>query len=543
MKRLASVAIVFMVLWLVVPSIGQAQLYPEWGDSYNGTDNLNDVAVDLVAIGETLYVVGGEKFYNPPYERSKIVIRKYSPDGILLAEGEFPPPELADTVSQAVPNCIVALSGGKLAVGGSVLRIGTSGGECLLVIFNPDLSVHAWHIFSGNFLASHTGLFFLAYEPVNGCIYGAGAIVDTASSLFYDKVIVVKYDTEAQPLWDPFPQFVYSHYSRAYGFAIDEAGNSYVTARDGTYDVISTASFDTNGDLRWSDSYVGPDNTVCYDLAIDLLGRVHVVGYSGSADIDAIDLVYSSTGDFLETETLIYDGYAPGLTAYFVSLAFDQSGNRYLIGGAEPSTGGDLLHALIVKTDLMGQVQWQSLWTHDSTYSHEASLLVLDDYGRLMVCERGHTGFSAVPENNFLVFNQLDGTLVGYAQTLVVDDPVYSYHTLSLTRSESGNIYFCGDKQFSGQGLDWAVIKFIPFVTGEASWDNLLRPNDLTRLVGFLKGKWDIYPSLIGDVNGDCLIDLADVTYYVQYFMSGDFPPAYGDCVDLEAWFLDQVGP
>ena len=70
---------------------------------------------------------------------------------------------------------------------------------------------------------------------------------------------------------------------------------------------------------------------------------------------------------------------------------------------------------------------------------------------------------------------------------------------------------------------------FWTWMLGDVDQSHTVDIADLTYFVQFLfQGGSDIVPLFVGDVNGSCTVDIADLTYLVQYFFAGGDSPKVG---------------
>jgi hypothetical protein len=231
------------------------------------------------------------------------------------------------------------------------------------------------------------------------------------------------------------------------GFAVDAAGNSYITGIGGSSsntDVV-TASFAADGTPRWSRAYDGPAGW--HDqgraLALGFDGHLYVTGNTpgpGSYS-NVLVLEYdAATGDLLDTVQLAAGEWA---SEHGGSVAADAAGNVY-IGGGTTGDGGD---ALIVALDPAGEVRWRRTWDGPASapYSQDsAQKVLLDPNGDVLVMIHGVMA-SNHPDYVVLKYASHDGQLLWQA-TWGVNGGDYPR---DLEIDAAGDIYV------TGTGIDW----------------------------------------------------------------------------------------
>jgi hypothetical protein len=165
------------------------------------------------------------------------------------------------------------------------------------------------------------------------------------------------------------------------GFAVDTAGNSYVTGISGSESNtdITTAAFGPDGSLLWSRTFNGPANghDQARGITIGPGGVLYVTGNTPDPLFYAKVLLLAydaATGDLLNT---IQYSSGPGTSEFGGAVATDAGGNVYVVGG----TVGDGGDALILAFDTQGQLLWRKRWDGqaDGPYSQDSAFQVLVD--------------------------------------------------------------------------------------------------------------------------------------------------------------------
>jgi uncharacterized delta-60 repeat protein len=173
--------------------------------------------------------------------------------------------------------------------------------------------------------------------------------------------------------------------------AADKSGNCYVTgytsAFSSNFDYI-TVKYDKNGDTLWTAIYNGEsnDDDKAFGIAVDQDGNVYVTGYSYSSrnGYDYLTVKYNSTG--VQQWTARYDGTGNSEDKAF-GIATDQDGNIYVTG---KSKGSNLSFDYVtIKYSPDGTMQWCDRYDGPSGDDDEADAITIDKRGNICV-----TGFS-----------------------------------------------------------------------------------------------------------------------------------------------------
>lgn len=147
---------------------------------------------------------------------------------------------------------------------------------------------------------SGDGAYAIAVDD-SGYIYVTGSSIDTTN--FWNDYATIKYNTLGDTVWVRRYDGPSRKGDGAYGIAIDEDGNVYVTG--GSYDTITgtdyaTVKYNSSGDIEWVQRYNGNanDQDIAYAIALDNTGYVYVTGLSISllTGYDYATIKYSTVG-------------------------------------------------------------------------------------------------------------------------------------------------------------------------------------------------------------------------------------------------------
>ncbi len=216
---------------------------------------------------------------------------------------------------------------------------------------------------------------------VNGNTFVAGSY-DVGS--FSDaEAIVQKYSPDGTLLWvktwggdeDDF----------AYGVAVDNDGNAYVTGQThsfgSAYYMVFILKYAPDGLLLWQKTWGGDRYGNGAAIALDGTGLLYVTGcmqYSNGKDTLLL-LKYDTNGNYIDMKALSASENLIGL-----ALTTNSAGDIYIAGRTKaPAQVADIL---IVKYSFNGILQWQKHWGGDET--DEAYGICVDAGGDVYVSGR-----------------------------------------------------------------------------------------------------------------------------------------------------------
>ena len=406
----------------------------------------------------------------------------------------------------------------------------------------------------------HDELSDMAVDDAGNCClvgynYGAGTDRD---------YVTVKYDRQGYQLWRQRYNGTGNNRDVAVAVAVDAWGNVLVTGYSfgagANYD-FSTVKYDPAGNQLWTVRYNGVTNSNEYatDLAVDQLGNVYVTGYvqvygSGS---DCITIKYDPAGNEQWVRRYMGSGFGYHSGA---AIQVDSQNNIIVCGYSEQMFSGR--DYLVLKYDPDGAELWASLYTGPNQGYDEACALAVDDEDSIYVTGRSY-GFGTGTDCVTVKYNAagdevwsqrysgpanagdqgskitLDGdghVFVGgisKAYHNAYDYVIVKYNTqngaqkwvrhyeadvewdtpMDLGVDARGDVYFCGQSDLHGAGLDYILVKYDH--TGRAQWlrwyDGPAGAADRALTLG-LDQAGDIYVGGVSD-GGDTRQDFATIKY------------------------------
>jgi hypothetical protein len=507
--------ILVILLLLGVPIFAQS-VDTAWVRRYDGPVYGDDKAVyvSVDSLGN-VYVTGSSKGNGTSLDITTI---KYHPDGDTAWIRRYNGPASRDDYVGGM----TLDNSGNVYLTGSIGDTAGSGSDYITIKYylNGDT---AW---------------IRRYESDDGPHYSNDLEIDTSDNVYVTgygtksrvpfDYITIKYHPNGDTAW--VRRYNGPADSTDYGISleVDDSGNVYVTGISvgiGTYEDFATIKYYPNGDTAWVRRYNGPENEDdrAYDLVIDDSGNVYVTGYSGSWPYtDYITLKYYPNGDTAWIRR--YDGLGNGHDFPWTN-AVDNLGNVFVTGRSEGSgTGQDYA---TIKYYPNGDTAWVRRYNGPGNSYDEAFYLAVDNIGNVYV-----TGSSG-GQNNQYPYNEDYATIKYYpngdtAWVRRYNGPADSGDVpFSVAVDNSGSVYVTGYSRGNGTGDDYATIKYIEFLRGDANKDGKVTVADVVYLINYLfkGGPVPIPGTIVGDANCDGKVTVADVVYLINYLFKGGPPP------------------
>lgn len=250
--------------------------------------------------------------------------------------------------------------------------------------------------------------------------------------------------------------------NQAYGIAVDNDGNVYVTGARTSADCgrdYCTIKINPSGQLLWEETYNGDGNgdDWAVAIAVDDEGNVYVTGasYGIETDLDIVTIKYDTDGN--EQWVARYNGPVNG-EDYAYDIAIDAQGNVYVVGvswgGESWSEGTDYDYA-VVKYNSEGMMQWLVRYDRVNGWD-EATAIAVDGEGNVYVTGWAWTSEGAWDYTTMKLDTNGQGVWIAYYGGPANDLDF----ARDIAVDEEGNVYVTGWSKGIGTGFDYATIKY-----------------------------------------------------------------------------------
>ena len=462
-----------------------AQVDTAWVRRYNGPGNGDDYARSIAVDGSgNVYVTGGSEGSGTGDDYATI---KYYPNGDTAWVRRYNGPENDEDVA----NAIAVDGSGNVYVTGYIMS-SSFDDDYATIKYYPDGDT-AW-------VRRYNG-------PDNWYDYAYAIAVDGSGNVYvtgrsYFAYATIKYYPDGDTAW------VRRYNGEASAITVDGSGNVYVTGQSEWSGTTSmdyvTIKYYPDGDTAWVRIYNGPGNDYdrAYAIAVDGSGNVCVTGesYGSGTSRDYATIKYYPDGDTAWVRR--YNGPDNG-DDWGQGIAVDGSGNVYVTGGSWGS--GTSIDYATIKYYANGDTAWLRRYNGPTNYYDVASAIAIDGSGSVYIT--GYSGTIKYDANG----NQM---WVG------------PWGEIDIAVDDSGNVYITGTSGGSGTYWDYATIKYIQFLHGDANGDAVVDVGDVVYLINYLY-KSGPPPVLLvaGDTNCDGIVDIGDVVYLINYLYRGGDPP------------------
>jgi hypothetical protein len=352
----------------------------------------------------------------------------------------------------------------------------------------------------------------------SGNVYVTGNSYDYATNYDY---ATIKYYPDGDTAWVRRYDDPENGSDEAYALTIDDSGNVYLTGNmNGDY---GTIKYYTNGDAAWVRRYNGPVNQASFAkaIAIDGTGNVYVTGYSfGNGNYeDYATVKYDPSGNELWVRRYNELSYTHDAAC---ALAVDDSNNVYVTGSTSyPTARGTIYAYATIKYSSDGDTVWVRQY---GSYRQRFPVgLALDTFGNVYV-----TG-------DIWTMPMADYATIKYyangdsAWTKIYNGPSGGGDQASaIAVDDSGNIFVTGLSDNSEGGIDYATIKYVQFLCGDANKDGVVDVGDVVYLINYLYRSGPLPMPILhaGDANCDQVVDVGDVVYVINYLFKGGPAPS-----------------
>jgi hypothetical protein len=485
-----------------------------WVKLYNGSGNYLDEAYAIaVDSSGNVYVTGKSYGDNWTYEDYATI--KYYPNGDSVWARRYNGP--GDITDKA---CAIAIDdSGNVYVTGYSWG-GLSGDDYATIKYYPKGNT-AWvkrYNGPGN---GHDEACAIAVDEY-GNVYVTGGSWGGGSSNDY---ATIKYYPNGDTVWLRRYNGPGNGHDGASAIAVDGFGNIYVTgASEGigaNYD-YATIKYYPNGDTAWVRRYNGPgyDYDYAHAMTIDGSGNIYVAGQSigTGTQHDYTTIKYDSSGNELWVRR--YNG--PGNSNdQIYAMAMDGSGSVYVTGQSY-GVGSGYDYATI-KYYPNGDTAWVRRYTGPAYDYDCASAITIDGSGNAYVT--GQSIGTGTQHDYATIKYDSSGNEFWIRR---YNGPGGSYdYARAITVDGRGNVYVTGGTYGSVLYLDYATIKYCQSLLGDANGDGVIDIGDVVYLINYLFRFGDPpCPSEAGDINCDEVIDIGDVVYLINYLFKDGPPPS-----------------
>ena len=391
--------------------------------------------------------------------------------------------------------------------------------------------------------------------------YSVALVVDNSGNIYltgisgdyfgnYIDYLTIKYLPDGDTAWVRRYNGPGNGDDYAYGIAIDDSNNAYVTGRS---EGCLTIKYFPNGDTAWVRRYKGRDNylNAAYAIALDGSDVVYVIGES-----------FQGSETYSDYLTIKYSCKHPPI--------IDQIEAKYVVEGNELTfsvhvidTDRDsiALHTTNMPANALftdscngtGIFSFHPSYTQAGSYTVEfiatdPSGLADSELVCITVIEAGNQRPKLAPlKDAVAAINQVlsirisatdpDGTIPHLFADSLPNNSFFhdslngkGIFTFTPDNSQYDSIYrvtfIASDDSLS----DSAVMKItvIEYFTGDANGDGKVTVSDVIYLINYLfKGGPTPNPLLAGDANHDDKVTVADVIYLINYLFKGGPSPIF----------------
>ncbi|RCK71930.1 MAG: Cell surface protein [Ignavibacteriae bacterium] len=357
----------------------------KWLRRYNGSDNGNDIAIDIVVdtIGN-VYVTGTG--YNNGTSLDYVTV-KYNPNGVQMWVAQYNSEGTNDDYTidldiDTLNNIYV------FGLDYTVIKYSYNRNQDWVKKFTPSNSS------SGSYEATKFVI------DKNGYIYMAGSKL-YSFDFFPFGFSCIKSNTYGVEQWNKFYKVSGDSRNYASAMVLDSSSNVYVTGNGcfpfTNYDYV-TVKYNTAGKIEWSATYnhhigkPGDNDEIATAITTDNFGYVYITGAG----------MMPGLGYNYLTAKYSYDGVLQWATSYFcdgynndsaIAIAVDRNGNVYVTGYSDSAMGYDYT---TIKYNNDGNLQWVVRYNGPCNQNDIATAMVIDQDANVYV-----TGYSMNCDMNY----------------------------------------------------------------------------------------------------------------------------------------------
>jgi len=375
-----------------------------WSARYNGPENRLDQACDIKVDGLGNVYVAGFSNVAPDSYANDIVIIKYDSNGIELWVSQYSGP--AGPNGYDFPRALTLDSSGNVYITGTsrilygqaccTLKYDTNGNLIWDAIYEDPENDSEWNVGNG-----------IALDLLGNVIV-TGSSRERHGEKF--AFLTLKYNSAGAEQWAVRYSGKEKLDSGAYFIVCDEVGNIFIAGPSGTAltsdsDIV-LVKYDSEGNELWDQWYSGTyyRNDTPTGLALDSSGCAYLSGSVSNegTGYDATVIKYDPSGS-LEWASGYNSG--EGQSDYANSIVVDSNNMVYIIGDTRGESG--TLDFLIIKYDADGNLHWEETFDSASSWMDLPIEIEIGPTNDVYI-----GGFSGVR------FDKMDYLIVKYRQTV-----------------------------------------------------------------------------------------------------------------------------
>lgn len=406
----------------------KSQVSLEWGETYNGSANLNDEGKSIVYDGQGNVVVTGNVISTGiNYDIATV---KYNSAGIqqwaAVFNGQGNDADYAlDVAADNAANIYVA---GKSRINGDY--------DMLLIKYN-SAGVQQWAVtWDSPSGMTDEGYSVTVDNNQNAYITGYAEI-----SGFNTNYVTVKYNSAGVLQWaKQYNGPITNSPDLAYFIESDPLGNVYVTGTStapGTGSDFLTIKYNPQGDSVWVKRFAGPGNSfneIPQGMDVDQNGNVYVTGfYSGLSSIDYMTIKYNTSGT--QQWAMAYD--STNGQDIPEDIAVDVNGNVFVTGRSRINSSYN--DYCTIKYNASGVRQWLRVYNNPTESRDDIGLDVeTDALGNVYVA-----GISNEDGSNYSIIT-IKYDAGGVQKWLAEYDETDDDECYQMVLDQSNNVYIIG---------------------------------------------------------------------------------------------------
>src|SRR4030095_8852412 len=229
--------------------------------------------------------------------------------------------------------------------------------------------------------------------------YGYSYVAGYVNNIGTGKdILLIKYSPAGDTLWTRTYNGSENQDDEAFGIAVDNSGNIYVTGEarmSGKYYETILIKYSSSGSQLWAKTYGGTGSYYsdkAAAIALDVLGNIYITGYCTSADQrhDIVTMKYDANGN--RKWVKLEDGL-DNLDAEGVNIAVDNNSNVIVTGFCTSYLGGKDI--IVLKYDQNNALLWMRTFNGNTSGEDKAWGIMVDVDNNIYI-----TGYTTASVNN-----------------------------------------------------------------------------------------------------------------------------------------------